>query len=90
MGTQALVFRAHIGAGTVIEPSATIIGVQVPSGRYVPAGTKVTDQATADGLPKITYSYALRDLNREFVRVNTTRADAHSARTAAANAGSQD
>lgn len=83
VGTQALVFNAHIGAGTVIEPSASIIGVHVPSGRYVPVGTKVTDQATADGLPEITDSYALRDLNREFVRVNTTRADG-------ANAVSQD
>ncbi len=78
VGMQALIFRAHIGAGTVIEPDATVIGVHVPPGRYVPAGSSITSQVTADRLPKITDSYAFRDLNASVVRVSLALADGYS------------
>ncbi len=81
VGMQALVFKAHIGAGTVIEPDATVIGVHVAPGRYVPAGSSITNQATADRLPKITESYAFRDLNRAVVHVNTSLADGYSGKS---------
>jgi carbonic anhydrase/acetyltransferase-like protein (isoleucine patch superfamily) len=68
VGMQALVFRAHVGAGCVIEPGARVIGVEIPAGRYVPAGRTITTQAEVDALPEITFSYGLRDLNERSVR----------------------
>jgi carbonic anhydrase/acetyltransferase-like protein (isoleucine patch superfamily) len=78
VGMQALVFKAHIGEGCVIEPAAKVIGVRVPSGRYVPAGQTLTDQDAADRLPKITDSYPFRTINRAVVHVNTSLARGYS------------
>ena len=72
VGMQALVFKASIGQGVVIEPGARVIGVTVPPRRYVPAGVTVTDQAAANRLPMITDAYAFKDLNEAVVRVNTS------------------
>jgi carbonic anhydrase/acetyltransferase-like protein (isoleucine patch superfamily) len=80
VGMQALVFKAHIGEGSVIEPAAQVIGVHVPPGRYVPAGLALTEQAAADRLPKITLSYTLGRINRAVVHVNTSLADAYTGR----------
>jgi carbonic anhydrase/acetyltransferase-like protein (isoleucine patch superfamily) len=80
VGMQALVFKAHVGAGSVIEPAAKVIGVTVPPGRYVPAGMVVTSDAQAEALPPVTYSYAFRDLNDAVVHVNTSLADGYSGR----------
>lgn len=74
VGMQAMVFRAHVGSGVVIEPAATIIGVTIPPKRYVPAGAVITTQAAADRLPEITYSYGLRSLNAAVVHVNQSLA----------------
>ncbi len=78
LGMQALVFKAHIGSGTVVEPGAKVIGVHVPPGRYVPAGSVVTSQAQADDLPRITFSYGLSGINDAVVHVNTSLADGYS------------
>jgi carbonic anhydrase/acetyltransferase-like protein (isoleucine patch superfamily) len=86
VGMQALVFKAHIGAGSVIEPAATVLGVHVPAGRYVPAGSTVSDQAAADRLPKITEAYAFREINKGVVHVNTTLAEAYRGRSIPARA----
>jgi carbonic anhydrase/acetyltransferase-like protein (isoleucine patch superfamily) len=32
IGMQAMVFKARIGAGCVVEPAAKVIGVTVPAG----------------------------------------------------------
>jgi len=80
VGMKSLVFKAHIGRGSVIEPTANVIGVTVPPGRYVKAGTTVTDQATADALPDITDTYAFRSLNEAVVHVNTSFADVYAGR----------
>ena len=77
VGMQALVFKAHIGTGTVVEPAAKVIGVTIPPGRYVPAGAVVTSQAIADALPRITFSYGLREINQAVVHVNTSLADGY-------------
>jgi carbonic anhydrase/acetyltransferase-like protein (isoleucine patch superfamily) len=90
VGMQALVFKSHIGKGSVIEPAAAVIGVDVPPGRYVPAGATLTDQAAADRLPKITGSYAMRETNRAVVHVNTALADAYSGRSAPAHVAPHD
>jgi carbonic anhydrase/acetyltransferase-like protein (isoleucine patch superfamily) len=72
IGMQALVFKAWIGRGSVLEPGARVIGVSVAPGRYVPAGMVVTDQAAADRLPEITENYPFRGLNEAVVHVNTS------------------
>ncbi len=71
VGMQSLVFRSKIGTGCVIEPGCIIMGVTVPSCRYVPAGTTLKEQSKADSLPAIDDSYPLKELNAGVVHVNT-------------------
>ncbi len=75
VGMQALIFHAEVGDHAVIEPGAKIIGVTIPSGRYVPAGEVVTTQAAADALPRVTAAYRFAQLNEHVVRVNQQLAD---------------
>ncbi len=77
VGMQALVFRAEIGEGAVIEPGAKVIGVKVAPGRYVPAGSVITTQAQADALPTITPDYPYRAINDDMVHINTQLADGY-------------
>jgi carbonic anhydrase/acetyltransferase-like protein (isoleucine patch superfamily) len=86
VGMQALVFRAHIRNGVVVEPGATIIGVTIPPGRYVPARAIVTTQDVAERLPEITQSYQLRDINKTNVRVNRSLASGYSGSAPASRA----
>lgn len=85
VGMQALVFKAKVSHGVVIEPAARVIGVTIPPDRYVPAGEIVTDQATADRLPRITYSYSFKDLNSAVVHVNTSLAAGYAGRAVPAS-----
>lgn len=71
IGMQALVFKARIGEGCVVEPRGAAIGVNVPDGHYVPAGVVVTTQEQADNLPKIAPGYAYLTAGAQAVRVNT-------------------
>lgn len=77
IGMQALVFKATVGDGTVLEPGAKVVGVKIGSGRYVPAGSVITKQADADALPAITGTYPFKDLNKAVVHVNTQFADGY-------------
>ncbi len=77
VGMKSLVFRAKIGSKCVIEPGCIIMGVTVPSGRYVPAGTTLKEQSKADSLPAITDSYPLKDLNAGVIHVNTSLAEGY-------------
>ncbi|MFN8508056.1 MAG: hypothetical protein U0547_10895 [Dehalococcoidia bacterium] len=77
VGMQALVFKAVVGKNVVIEPGAKVIGVTIPEGRYVTAGSVVTSQAAADALPKITPDYAFATLNNGVLEVNHSFADAY-------------
>jgi carbonic anhydrase/acetyltransferase-like protein (isoleucine patch superfamily) len=70
VGMQALVFRATVGQNCVIEPKALVMGVNIPDGRYVPAGALITTQEAADKLPCISEQYPLRNLNTAVVHVN--------------------
>jgi carbonic anhydrase/acetyltransferase-like protein (isoleucine patch superfamily) len=70
VGMQAFVFKSRIGSGCVVEPGAKVIGVTVPTGRYVPTGMILNDQADADALPEITEDYPLVGLNKDVVKVN--------------------
>ncbi len=74
VGMKVLVFKAYVGKNCVLEPGAILLGVKVPDGRYVPAGSVINDQKQADALPVITDSYAFKDLNKGVVHVNTALA----------------
>jgi carbonic anhydrase/acetyltransferase-like protein (isoleucine patch superfamily) len=80
VGMKALVFKAHIGKGCVIEPAANVIGVTIAPGRYVPAGMTVATQQAADALPAITPDYRFAALNAAVVHVNTSLADGYAGR----------
>ena len=71
VGMKVLVFRSFVGSGCVIEPGVILMGVKVPDGRYVPVGSVISAQEQADNLPRITESYAMKDLNKGVVYVNT-------------------
>ena len=83
VGMQALVFKATVGDGVVLEPGAKVVGVKIASGRYVPAGSVITKQADADALPVITDTYAFKDLNKAVVHVNTQFADGYNGKAPA-------
>ncbi len=77
VGMQAMVFKAWVGEGVVIEPGAKVIGVTIPAHRYVSAGQTITDQKAADNLPVITDTYPFRSLNDAVVHVNTSLASGY-------------
>ena len=77
VGMKSLIFKSQIGKDCVIEPGCIIMGVTVETGRYVPAGTTLKDQVSADNLPLITDDYAFKSINTEVVRVNTGLADGY-------------
>lgn len=81
VGMQALVFKAIVGKGCVIEPGAKVVGrtgiIKIPDKRYVKVGQAVTTQAEADNLPKVDSSYPLASLNKGVVHVNTQLADGY-------------
>ena len=77
VGMKVLVFRSRVGKKCVIEPGCIVMGVSVPDGRYVPAGTTLKDQTQADALPAITDAYPMKDLNAGVVHVNTALAEGY-------------
>jgi carbonic anhydrase/acetyltransferase-like protein (isoleucine patch superfamily) len=77
IGMKVLLFKSTVGEKCVVEPGCVLMGVTVPAGRYVPAGTTLTNQEEADNLPYISDSYSLKDLNSGVVHVNTNLADGY-------------
>jgi carbonic anhydrase/acetyltransferase-like protein (isoleucine patch superfamily) len=53
VGYGAEVSDSRVGNGVIIYHGALVEGVEIPDNSYVGAGEEVTDQATADALPKI-------------------------------------
>jgi carbonic anhydrase/acetyltransferase-like protein (isoleucine patch superfamily) len=74
VGMKTLVFRSSVGKQCVIEPGVILMGVSVPDGRYVPAGSVIKTQEQADHLPVITDDYPMKTLNKGVVHVNTALA----------------
>lgn len=74
VGMKSLVFKSFVGNQCVIEPGVILMGVTVPDGRYVPAGSVVKTQDEADKLPAITEDYPFRTLNKGVIHVNTALA----------------
>ncbi|MGP8320852.1 MAG: DapH/DapD/GlmU-related protein [Methanosarcinaceae archaeon] len=70
IGMQSFVFEATVGNNCVLEPICAVIGVTIPDGRYVPAGTVVTTQAQANTLPVITGDYAYKITNEAVVNAS--------------------
>mgnify|MGYP001545714582 CR=1 FL=1 len=79
IGMKSLVFKAAVGNNCVIEPGCILMGVTVPDGRYVPAGTTLNNQKDADSLPEITDDYPLKSLNSGVVHVNINLAKGYNA-----------
>ena len=79
VGMQVLVFRSRVGKNCVVEPGCILMGVSVPDGRYVPAGTVLKSQADADKLPVVTDDYPLKTINKGVVHVNTSLAKGYAA-----------
>ncbi|HJH31281.1 MAG TPA: carbonic anhydrase [Methanosarcinaceae archaeon] len=77
IGMQSFVFKATVGNNCVLEPVCAVIGVTIPDGRYVSAGTIVTTQAQADTLPEITDDYAYKHTNEAVVHVNEQLAEGY-------------
>ncbi len=77
VGMQTLVFKSSVGKNCVVEPGCVLMGVSVPDGRYVPAGTVLKKQDDAENLPAITDDYPLKDLNKGVIHVNTALADGY-------------
>lgn len=74
VGMKTLVFRSSVGKQCVVEPGVILMGVSVPDGRYVPAGSVIKTQDQADGLPHVTDEYPLKNLNKGVIHVNTALA----------------
>jgi len=74
VGMKTLVFRSRVGTGCVVEPGVILMGVSVPDGRYVPAGSVIKTQEQAEQLPVITDGYPMKTLNKGVVHVNTALA----------------
>jgi carbonic anhydrase/acetyltransferase-like protein (isoleucine patch superfamily) len=79
IGMQCFVFKAEIGEGCVLEPTAKVIGVKVADGKYVPAGSVITTQAAADALPDIYPGYSYEHTNEAVVHVNVELAKGYKA-----------
>lgn len=80
VGMMSLIFKAEVGDRVVIEPGSLVMGVKIPSGRYVPAGSVIKKQEDADALPAITDTYPLAHLNQEVVQVNVELAQGYAKR----------
>ncbi len=70
VGMGALIFWAKIGMHCVIEPGALVINVEIPDGRFVPAGLSVTNQKIVQSLPVVTSRYRFQSINKEMLEEN--------------------
>lgn len=70
VGMKSLVFKSFVGNRCVIEPAVVLLGVTVPDGRYIPAGSVVRQQEQADQLPLITDDYPMKRMNEGVLHVN--------------------
>jgi carbonic anhydrase/acetyltransferase-like protein (isoleucine patch superfamily) len=70
VGMKVLVFKSFVGKNCVIEPGVILMGVKIPDGRYVPAGSIIKNQLDADNLPAITLDYPMKDMNKGVLHVN--------------------
>lgn len=77
IGFKSVVHDAVLGPGCYLGIGSTVVGVNVPAGRWVPHGTVIQSQADADALPQA--SDAHRHFNDDVVDVNRGLARAYRA-----------
>jgi carbonic anhydrase len=70
VGMKVLIFKSFVGRNCVIEPGVILMGVKIPDGRYVPAGSIIKTQLDADNLPAITLDYPMKEMNKGVLHVN--------------------
>lgn len=77
VGMQSLVFWARIENDVVIEPGCLVMNVTIPSGVFIPAGLKVTNQAMVRDLPPLTSKYRFHSISEETVAANLEMLDGY-------------
>ncbi|MGH8558446.1 MAG: SulP family inorganic anion transporter [Methylococcales bacterium] len=77
IGFKSVVHDSVLGAGCYIGIAATVVGVNVPPGRWVPHGAVIQQQIDADGLPPANEAH--RHFNDDVVDVNRGLARAYRA-----------
>ncbi len=70
VGFRSTIFNARLGQGCVVMMHTLIQDVEIPSGRFVPSGSVITEQAQADQLPvatpeDLTFVQELLSVNQE-------------------------
>ncbi|MGH6830885.1 MAG: hypothetical protein ACREDG_06995, partial [Methylocella sp.] len=75
IGFQSVVHDSVLGPGCYVGIGATVVGVGVPAGRWVPHGAVIEKQIDADSLPEA--SEAHRHFNDDVVDVNRGLARAY-------------
>lgn len=68
IGFKAVIHDSVVSEHCYVGIGATVVGVQIPSGRFVPHGSVVDTQEKADQLPLATESHA--EFNEDVVEVN--------------------
>ena len=76
IGYNTEIEDARVGNGALVYHGARVEGVEIPDDAYVAAGKVITDQADADGLPKVEevgevdkyYQEALLDIHDELTQ----------------------
>ncbi|MGH8548385.1 MAG: SulP family inorganic anion transporter, partial [Methylococcales bacterium] len=77
IGFKSVVHDSVLGPGCYIGIAATVVGVNVPPGRWVPHGAVIQTQIDADGLPLANEAH--RHFNDDVVDVNRGLARAYRA-----------
>jgi SulP family sulfate permease len=77
IGFKAVVHDSVVGANCYVGIGATVLGVEVPDGRYVPHGAIIDTQEKANALPPVTEAH--RHFNEDVVEVNRGLAAAYHA-----------
>jgi sulfate permease, SulP family len=75
VGFNAVVHDSIVGSGCSIGIGSIVVGVEIPNGRFVPAGSVIDSQAKADVLPPATDAH--RHFNEDVVDVNRGLAAAY-------------
>jgi len=68
IGFKAVVHDSIVGSRCFIGIGATVVGVEIPDGRYVPHGSIIASQDAVDALPAA--AEAQHDFNDDVVHVN--------------------
>jgi carbonic anhydrase len=67
IGAGALVFQSRVGTGSIIEPGAQLINVNLGPNTYVAAGQIISNPGVAKRLPRVDPSYSRAKQNQETV-----------------------